>query len=230
MDACRVLIDHHPPDESMKEVVDLAIVDVKASSASELVFSLAEGASLKVSRDAARVLLLGVMADSQFLTLASNRTLASVARLCALGGDVEKARSLLRTRRDVSESIARIKASRRAMYYRANDWLVATTTVGSFQASVARALIDVGADVAAALGEVEGETRASFRSTQVFKEKTGLHLGTDVCKGLSEQLGGAGGGHATAASMNVHAKPDVVVQKFKETLEGKLNLQLKELS
>jgi nanoRNase/pAp phosphatase (c-di-AMP/oligoRNAs hydrolase) len=230
MDAYRVLIDHHPPDESMKGLVDYAVVDVKASSASELVFRLAEEASLKVSRRAANALLLGIMADSQFLTIASNRTIAAVDRLCMLGGDVEVARSVLRIRRDVSESIARIKASRRAAYYRADEWLVATTTVGSFQASVARALIDVGADFAVALGEVDDETRASMRSTQVFKERTGVHLGTDICKALSDELGGAGGGHPTAASMNVKAKPEVVLQKVKETIERKLGLQLKELS
>ncbi len=208
MKAYRVLIDHHPLDESMKGIVDSAVVDVNASSASEMVFLLAEGAGLKVRRQAAKVLLLGLMADSQFLTLASNRTVSSVARLCDLGADLENARSVLRTRRDVSESIARIKASKRASYFRAGEWLVAMTTVGSFQASVARSLIDVGADVSLALGEVGDETRASVRSTQIFKEKTSLHLGTDFCKAFADKSGGAGGGHPTAASMNVPSKPE----------------------
>jgi nanoRNase/pAp phosphatase (c-di-AMP/oligoRNAs hydrolase) len=230
IDAYKVLIDHHPPDESMKGIVDSAVIDIKASSASELVFRLAEGAAIRVTREAAKALLLGIMADSQFLTIASNGTISSVDRLCVLGGDVEKSRSMLRTRRDVSESIARIKASRRATYYRAGEWLAAVTTVGSFQASVARALVDVGADVSLALGEVGDETRASLRSTQIFKEKTGIHLGTDFCKAFSDRLGGAGGGHPTAASMNVPARPEVIIQAFKETLAAKLDLQLKELS
>lgn len=230
IDSYKVLIDHHPPDESMRRIVDSAVIDTHASSASEVVFQLAESASIKVSRETAKALLLGIMADSQFLTIASNGTISSVDRLCALGADVEKARSVLRIRRDASESIARIKASKRAAYYRAGEWIVAVTTVGSFQASVARALIDVGADLAMALGEVGEETRASLRATQIFKEKSGLHLGTDICKAFSERLGGAGGGHPTAASMNVPAKPDVVTKMFRETLEGKLGLPLKELS
>jgi len=230
MKSHRVLIDHHPPDDSMKGVVDAAVIDINASSASEMVFLLAEGAGMAIRRETAKALLLGVMADSQFLTLASNRTISTVERLCRLGGDVEKARSVLRTRRDVSESIARIKASRRASYYRAGDWLAAVTTVGSFQASVARSMIDVGADVSMALGEVEGETRASLRSTQIFKEKTSLHLGTDFCKAFSDKAGGAGGGHPTAASMNVSTRPDLVIQAFKEFLEEKLSSQLKEIA
>lgn len=230
MKSYRVLVDHHPPDDSMKGVVDRAVVDIRASSASELVFRLAEGAGIQVRKPTATALLLGIMADSQFLTIASNRTISAVDRLCRLGADVEKARSVLRTRRDVSESIARIKASKRATYYRAGDWLVALTTVGSFQASVARSLIDVGADVSLALGEVEEETRASLRSTQIFKEKTGIHLGIDFCKAFSDAHGGAGGGHPTAASMNVRAKPEAVILSFKEFLGSRLGIQLKEIT
>jgi len=229
MKSYRVLIDHHPLDESMKEVVDSALVDIGASSASEMVFLLAEGAGIKMGRRAAKVLLLGLMADSQFLTLASNRTIDTVKKLCGLGANLEEARSLLRTRRDVSESIARIKASKRASYFRAGEWLVAFTTVGSFQASVARSLVEVGADVSLALGEVEGETRASLRSTQIFKEKTSIHLGTDFCKAFADRSGGAGGGHPTAASMNVPAKPDAVVQAFKDFVGARLGVTLKEV-
>lgn len=226
----KVLIDHHPLDESMKAVVDRAVTDVTSSSASELVFRLAEKASVKVGRKMAQVLLLGIMADSQFLTLASNRTIAVVHRLCTLGGDVEKARTLLRMRRDVSESIARIKGAKRGSYYRAGEWLVAVSTIGSFQASVARALVELGADVAMAVGEAEGETRASMRSTQIFKERTGLHLGTDVCKEIANRLGGSGGGHPTAASMNLKVPPDKVLASFKEALEARLGQKLKELA
>jgi nanoRNase/pAp phosphatase (c-di-AMP/oligoRNAs hydrolase) len=226
----KVLVDHHPPDESMKEMVDRAIVDVNASSASELVYRLAVEAGLPVRPQTAQVLLLGIMADSQFLTLARNRTIGYVNELCHLGADIEKARSALRVRRDISESIARAKAARRAAYYRAQDWLVGVSTVGSFQASVARSLIDLGADISLAVGEAEGETRASMRCTQIFKERTGLHLGTDFCKELAERMGGSGGGHPTAASMNVKLKPEAVIVAFKEKVEQKLGTELKEIT
>jgi len=92
---------------------------------------------------------------------------------------------------------------------------VATSTIGSFQAHVARSLVYMGADLAIVGGESDGETRVSLRSTQRFLDGTNIQLGTQVAEEMSERLGGHGGGHATAASFSTKAGEE-------ETMEATL--------
>jgi nanoRNase/pAp phosphatase (c-di-AMP/oligoRNAs hydrolase) len=93
--------------------------------------------------------------------------------------------------------------------------VVATSTVGSFQAHVARALVYLGADLAVVGGESDGETRFSLRSTQRFLDGSKVQLGTQVAGEMSKRLGGHGGGHATAASFSTAAGEE-------ETMEATL--------
>jgi nanoRNase/pAp phosphatase (c-di-AMP/oligoRNAs hydrolase) len=103
---------------------------------------------------------------------------------------------------DFSERVARLKASRRAKVFRIGRWIVALSHVSAFQASAARALIDLGAHVAVVAGEKNGKTEISLRCTREFHERTSIHLGKDIAKPLGEYLSGMGGGHSTAAGVN----------------------------
>jgi len=82
------------------------------------------------------------------------------------------------------------------------NWIIALSYVSSYQASAARALIDVGAHLAAIAGQKNEKIEISMRCTRDFNQVTGIHLGRDVAKPLGEYLQGMGGGHATAAGVN----------------------------
>lgn len=200
--AVKLLLDHHPPRKTMRALFDEALIDPNASSTSELVYRAFAAAHIKPSKAEALAILTGILFDSQHLTLARCRTLEIISKLCLIGATIREAKSLLRGERSKPESIARLKAAQRAVLYRVGNWLLATTSVGSFQSSASRALVELGADIAWAIGQHDSETRVSFRSTQEFFRSTELHLGSHLAEKASARLeSGIGGGHPTAASL-----------------------------
>ncbi|MDG6928512.1 MAG: DHH family phosphoesterase [Nitrososphaerota archaeon] len=225
----KILVDHHPLDGSMKEIADEVRVDEAASSASEMVYRLFLENRKRIDRDSAFVLALGIMADSQFLTIAKSSTIEAMARLLGKGVDIEEVRKVLRSRREISEQIARIKGVRRAKFHRCADWVVGVTEIGSYHSSTARALVEVGCDISAAVGRAGRETRMSARATQSFHTATKLHVGTDVCRCIAEATGGSGGGHPTAGSLNTQAEPRDVVKRFLDAVVSALNEKLVEI-
>jgi hypothetical protein len=138
------------------------------------------------------------MADSQHLFLASGKTITVVSELYKRGASLELARTILTRRREISERMARLKGAGRISLYNVDDFILAISRIGSFHASVAKALVDLGADLAIAVGGEAKESKASLRATQQFYEETGLHLGTDIAGKIAD----SGGGHPTAASLS----------------------------
>jgi nanoRNase/pAp phosphatase (c-di-AMP/oligoRNAs hydrolase) len=230
LECSKVLIDHHPHSESVEQLVDHLLIDVEATSTSEIVLSILEAKHMKIPQKVAEVLLLGLMTDTAGLSLADCRTLENAVKLCRCGASLAKARQMLRVKRDVSEKIARLKAAQRLRIYRLEDWIIAVTHVGSYQASAARALIDLGADVAVAMGEVDDEVRGSLRATQEFCEKSGVHLGVDVAEKVGSALQGSGGGHAGAASFTAKRPLQEVADKVLLTLARKIDAALQEIT
>lgn len=230
VECSKVLIDHHPHSESVKQLVDHLLVDEEATSTSEIVLSILEAKHMKIPQKVAEVFLLGLMTDTAGLSLAECRTLENVVKLCKCGATISKARQMLRVKRDVSEKIARLKAAQRLKIYRLEDWIIALTHVGSYQASAARALIDLGADVAVALGEVDDEVRGSLRATQEFCEKSGIHLGVDVAEKVGAALQGAGGGHAGAASFTARRPLQEAADRVLLTLAKRVDATLQEIT
>jgi nanoRNase/pAp phosphatase (c-di-AMP/oligoRNAs hydrolase) len=230
VECSKVLIDHHPHSESVKQLVDHLLVDEEATSTSEIVLSILEAKHMKIPQKVAEALLLGLMTDTAGLNLAECTTLENAVKLCRCGASLAKARQMLRVKKDASEKIARLKAAQRLKIYRLEDWIVAVTHVGSYQASAARALIDLGADVAAALGEVDDEVRGSLRATQEFCEKSGIHLGVDVAEKVGAALQGAGGGHAGAASFTAKRPLQEAADKVLLTLARKVDAPLQEIT
>jgi nanoRNase/pAp phosphatase (c-di-AMP/oligoRNAs hydrolase) len=98
--------------------------------------------------------------------------------------------------------MAKLKGAQRLRIFRLGNWVVATSSVGSFQAHVARTILFMGADVGVVGGVSEEETRVSLRATQRFLDETKVQLGVDVAEAVAKRLGGHGGGHATAASFS----------------------------
>lgn len=199
----KVLVDHHPIRDL--KLYDHAVVDEQATSAAEVVFKLFVGAGVSVDSDTAQALLLAVLFDSSHLAIAGSDGLRTVVKLLDAGADLNEARKDLRSEPDYGEVMAKLKGAQRLKVYRAGDWVVSTSTIGSFQAHVARALVFLGSDIAVVGGESDGETRVSLRATQRFSESTGVRLGTQVAEVVAKRLGGHGGGHGTAASLSTIA-------------------------
>jgi phosphoesterase RecJ-like protein len=195
--AVKVLIDHHPIQEGAP--YDQMIVDTGASSASEIVAKMFRELAVRMEPSTAQALLIGILFDSQHLLIAKDRTLREVVHLLDSGARIDEARLLLRSPPDYGEVIAKLKSAKRLKLYKAAGWVLVTTTVGSFQSNVARALVSMGADVAIVTGETGGETRGSLRANQRFWESTKIHIGTDVAASIVKDEG-FGGGHPTAAS------------------------------
>jgi nanoRNase/pAp phosphatase (c-di-AMP/oligoRNAs hydrolase) len=222
----RVLVDHHPLRE--RASYDNVIVDEEATSAAEVVFALFQELGVEVDEETAQALLEAIVFDSSHLAIVSPSGLRTVVKLMDAGADIALARRELRSEPDYGEVVAKLKGAQRLKIRRAGDWVVVSSMVGSFQAHVARALVYLGADLAIVVGESDGETRVSLRSTQRFLEGTGIQLGTWMAGEMSKKLGGHGGGHATAASFTTTVGED---EAMEATLKraGELLGELKEI-
>lgn len=223
--ALKLLIDHHPPSRDTGKLAGpkSRFIDTAASSACEVVYTLYRRYKVRITGRVAQVLLLGILADSQHLFLAGGRTIGVVNDLLGHGASLGDARGLLMRERDLSERMARLKAAHRASLYTAGNFVVAFSHVGSFHASAAKALVDLGADLAVVLEGGSGKqqhnkAKASMRATQRFYARSGLHLGTDVASKLSD----AGGGHPTAASLSADVSEDELAKMLIKTLEARL--------
>ncbi len=225
--ALKILIDHHPFDPSY-DFIDMKLVDVNASSTSEIVYRIAERNGVKLDEETAKALLAGILFDSQHLNLASCRTLGIVRRLCEIVGGLSKAKMLLVHKKELSEVVARLKAGQRARLFRAKGMVLVFSRLSSFHSSAAKFFVDAGADFAAVLGETEEGGRGSLRCSKEFLDRTGLHLGRDVARKMAELYEGTGGGHPTAASFKVEAEVEDLERGLMKLIEEKVG-KLEEL-
>ena len=196
-----IVIDHHTLDNELAQFTDLLIHDDQASSASELVHKLYIQYAVKPSVNTAKALLAGIAFDTKFFSIGSSKTYEVVSALLAKLDDLSQVMSLFQTETDVSERIARIKTAQRAEIHRIKDYIVAFSEVGSYQASGARALISLGAELAIVVGDEKAGLRASLRSSQGFFDASGVHLG-ELVSDFAGVFGGSGSGHPTAAGYN----------------------------
>jgi nanoRNase/pAp phosphatase (c-di-AMP/oligoRNAs hydrolase) len=213
----KVIIDHHAPYKDIHSLAGEVIIDTDASSTCELVYRLFKERRIKVSKDVAGALLLGILTDSQHLTIARCKSIEVVSMLCR-SASIEDARSILAVGRDYSEKVARLKAAQRCRLYKANGFIIAFSKVGSYHASAAKALIDLGADLAVVTSTEGTLARASVRSTQEFYAKTRLHLGTDLLATISD----AGGGHPTAASIALECSEEELCSKIMDIIRDRV--------
>jgi nanoRNase/pAp phosphatase (c-di-AMP/oligoRNAs hydrolase) len=216
----KVLVDHHPMQEGTP--YDQLVVDTSASSAAEIVHRLFKEAGVEPDAKVSQALLIAVLFDSQHLSIAGVSTLRAVVDLIEHGADLDEARMILRSPPDYGEVIARLKAAKRSRIYRSAGWVILISTVGSFQANVARAFTHLGADVALVVGDFDGELRGSLRANARFSTETKIHLGVDVAEALSKGRG-YGGGHPTAASFTCTAGEEEVIKDFLALIGGLLH-------
>lgn len=219
--ARKFLIDHHTTSVSGEgwPHFDEMVVESKATSACEVVtLGFAKDA---LGKKSARILLTGLMFDSQHLGLATVSTLEAALLLVKSGAEIEEAKTALRYKPDRSEVLARIKSAQRLRYLESGKYLILSTEVSSFQASVARMLVEIGGNVGIASGENDGEMRLSVRCSQSFFKETGIDLAREVHElSVSDVL--VGGGHSTAASLSGKGDHNKIAIKLIERIKAKL--------
>ena len=210
-----IAVDHHNPRPL--EGDGLLVVDPEASSSCEVVYRLYLEAGHRPSHPVAQALLAGAASDSKGFSI-GGRSLFQMAADLLGEKDISQVLGLISVDVEPSEKVARLKSAQRAELWRIDRWVVATSYVGSFEASAARALVSLGADVAVVVNESKSGSRVSMRSTQGFHASTGVNLGL-VAQKLAEGLGGTGNGHPTAAGYNGPGTYQEVKNEVQKILE-----------
>jgi nanoRNase/pAp phosphatase (c-di-AMP/oligoRNAs hydrolase) len=203
LDGCAV-IDHHEPGD-LSSRCEFSLIK-RASSTSMLVFGIYEKSGARVDPDVAFALLLAMVTDTGHFRYASADAFEATAKILKEGGIHFSSvlDFLAQVPTDLSCRIAMLKAASRMTLVREGDRLIVTTRVSSFGAQSAASLVSLGADVAFAGSELEGEARVSGRV------KRGVEL--DLAALLNEvgkKFGGSGGGHAAAAGLVIKGRVDL---------------------
>ncbi len=199
--AQKIIIDHHSANPETTKICKLCIINEKAAANCEIVYKLFTQAKIKPNLNEAKALFIGIAFDTRHFALSSAATLQIIAKLVTAGIDVQETLALFALPIDTSERLAKLKACKRAKIVRVGEWIIALSHVSAYQASGAKALVDLGAHVSAVAGMKNGKIEISLRSTRQFAE-TGVNLGKDIATPLGEWLHGVGGGHAMAAGVS----------------------------
>jgi nanoRNase/pAp phosphatase (c-di-AMP/oligoRNAs hydrolase) len=197
-----IVIDHHAAHPETEKMAKLCITDENVSSTCEIIYNFYKQSGVRIDENEAKALFLGIAFDTRHFVLANSSTLKTIAELIDTGVNAQEALAMLSLPMDFSERVARLKACKRAKLFKIGYWIIAISHVSAFQASAARAIIDLGAHVAVVAGQKNESLEISLRCIREFHEKTGIHLGRDIAKPLGEYLKGMGGGHSTAAGVN----------------------------
>lgn len=194
-----MVIDHHTRNEKWEKAVMYHCDDSK-SSCSEIVYELLKKEKRHVSREMALALLFGMLTDSGYFRFAKHETLVTFSEIMATHGiQMDEAMNLVDLDVDISERISQLKGAQRLKYWKVGGYIVVISQGSAFEASVCKALLGLGADIAF-VGSQRGEQfRVSARATQAMVRK-GVHLGK-LLGGVGSETANGGGGHPGAAGL-----------------------------
>jgi nanoRNase/pAp phosphatase (c-di-AMP/oligoRNAs hydrolase) len=218
-----IVIDHHAAHPETEHIAKLCITNEEATSTCEIVYNFYKQLNTKPDLNEAKALFLGIAFDTRHFVLANSLTFKTIAELGDIGVNAQETLSMLALPMDFSERVARMKACRRAKLLKIENWIIALSYVSAYQASAARALVDLGAHMAAVAGQKNEKIEISLRCTREFNQVTGIHLGRDIAKPLGEYLQGMGGGHATAAGVNGTGDVETGLKRCLRLLKEKLS-------
>jgi nanoRNase/pAp phosphatase (c-di-AMP/oligoRNAs hydrolase) len=194
-----VLIDHHKKT-NLVNLCKFYIVDEKAPSTCEIVSEIFRKLNIYPPKNIRIALLCGILYDTKHLKLANERTFSILAWLIK-GISFQRILYLLSQESDKSKRVAHLKACSRMEIREIDGITVALSHVSSHEASCAKTIVSIGADIAfvVAVRKRDGEIRVSARCRKNISKK--VHLGSLMEK-IGKKLGGEGGGHAEAAGLN----------------------------
>ena len=221
-----VLLDHHFPDPQTMNNATIAIVR-ESSSTCEIVYDVLKKQIL--TSEALEALLVGIIYDSRRFLIRPGQSIKAASKLIKKGVKAELAMELLSADQDPSEKMAKLKGAARTRIFRASSWTLAVTHVGAFEASVARALTDLGADLALVINDSAEPLRLTGRSHDHFYNQTSFNLARDLMQPLAEEFSGQGGGHPTAASANLKTSASSLLPRIFDLIADKLRIQKKSI-
>lgn len=192
-----IVIDHHELGEIAKKA-DIKFIDKNAHSSAILVYDLLKKLNIRITKEIAFFLLVGIVIDTSFFRLANKRDINAVNNLLNYV-NLEEIFIALSTPEEISEKIAKLKAMRRLEIYRINDKLLVFSRAGSYESSVASSLINLGADIAVVENIKKDEIRISTRARRYLKGKINL---AEILRKIEDLIEGHAGGHSLAASAN----------------------------
>lgn len=195
-----LVIDHHFPCGDLCEKAEFRIV-LREPSTTAIIADIARKSNITLGEKLSTLALCGILYDTRRFAISSPSTFKTSAWLMEQGGDYNMALSLLTEKIQYSEKIARFKGIYRSSIVEVCGYIIATTEVSAFEASVARTLVSIGADVAIVIGGKKEEIRVSIRASKELLEKG--FSASEISKRISKSLGGQGGGHEAAAGINI---------------------------
>jgi phosphoesterase RecJ-like protein len=200
--APKIIIDHHASSPETMQNCKLCLIDEKAAANCELIYRLFSQAEVTPNLNEAKAMFIGIAFDTRHFALANSPTFQIVAKLVEQGIDAQETLAQFAAPIDPSERVAKLKACKRAKILNVEGWIIALSHVSAYQAPAAKALVDLGAHMAAVAGKKNGKVELSLRCTRQFNKQAGVHLGVDIATPLGEYLQGVGGGHAMAAGVS----------------------------
>jgi len=224
----KLLIDHHPLLRESESFYEYLFVNSKVTSSSELILTLFRRFSLKPSIFVSNILLLGILFDTNHLFIANENTIKNVASLIDYGATLKWGETFLLQKKDRSEVIARLKALSRINLYESKETIICVAKVGSFQASVAKFLVNAGCDIAMVYGIDDRLIKGSLRCSNELCKKETLALNV-LAENLAKTFNGVGGGHRLASSFNIECEEQNFISKFLDLTQNMLSTKIRKL-
>jgi nanoRNase/pAp phosphatase (c-di-AMP/oligoRNAs hydrolase) len=208
-----VIIDHHLKPEKIDPKYNLTLFVSYFSSAAEIITEFYKLCQITLTKDIARILLLGILTDSGHFRHANIYTMDNVKYLLTTGIVLKEVNSHLKMKMGRSEKIARLRAAMRVngLHY-INNYLVVISHVSAYEASASKGLIELGADASFVIAREKknNKFRISSRASDTIIQNSNLHLGK-IMVDIGNEFNGGGGGHDGAAGCyGVSPKEDFV--------------------
>ncbi len=195
-----IVVDHHAKNRAWDDCRLYYCDDSKASCA-EIVYELLKAAGKVPDRDVSLALMAGILTDTGRFKFARPGSMVTFAELMQLHDiDMDEAMMMVSLETDPSEKISQLRGAQRLKYWKIGRRIVAISQGSAFEASVCKALVHLGADVAF-VGSQRGDTfRISARATSEMARE-GVHLGK-LLNGVGSETSNGGGGHPGAAGIS----------------------------
>ena len=220
------IIDHHSSHDFSNQAKATIIND--STSTAEIIAQIYKNLKLKIPTEISTLLLAGILFDTRRFRYLSPRTLLVTQFLINEGGKYEEAGNLLQSSLTFSEKVARLKGASRIVVHKKDSNIYTVSYISSYESSVARALIDLGATCSIVVATTpDNEHRISLRCTKKFAEQKKINLG-NVANQIANKLGGSGGGHETAAGFNI-TKTEIIPKGTEEKMKYFLELLIGEI-
>jgi len=194
-----IVIDHHTITDKWN--VNTYFCDPTKTSCTELVLEIIQNAGREVDGNTALALIAGMLTDSGHFQYARPSLLRAFAQLMDIANlQMDEAMAVTRNDIGTAEKAAVLKGAQRCKFDRIGDMMVATSQGSSYEASICRGLLNMGADVSFVGSQREDRYRISARATQSIVRR-GVHLG-EILESIGGETEADGGGHGGAAGIS----------------------------